>query len=437
MLTSAFKAAVARQIITPPHGIYQIGYGDRTRGNRGMHDDLTATALLFDDGNKRLALVACDLLCLNEFIVDRIRSAVGFGTDVLVCCSHTHSGPIGYADEKSNRLSRGYIDSLVQRVAQAVQQAQSQLQPAQLTWSQSSAAIAVNRRERQADGHIEIGINPDGPVDRGVNVLSVLSASGARLATLVNFACHGTVLGPDNLLISADWIGAMRRRVENELGGMALFLQGATGDLNPEMGWKTPGVWELMQRQGEQVADAAISACQQNAEPLKGAPVGLVRQEIWLPFEAEANTPTPPTDYRKKILVMDNLPAWMSFLTDSLLRQRYPWRSRIEARAGHWATPLRVNTARIGDLGLVTFGSETFTELGMAARAASPARHTLFASITDGCIGYLAPAESHAQGGYEIEVTPYAYRFPGKLEAGCADLALQAARQGLKALFPD
>jgi hypothetical protein len=52
---------------------------------------------------------------------------------------------------------------------------------------------------------------------------------------LVNFACHGTVLGPDNLLVSADWIGAMRSRVEADLGILTLFLQGAAANLNPDM----------------------------------------------------------------------------------------------------------------------------------------------------------------------------------------------------------
>ena len=54
------RAGIAREIISPPQGIYLIGYGDRTKGNTGIHDDLTATALVLDDGRTRLALVACD-----------------------------------------------------------------------------------------------------------------------------------------------------------------------------------------------------------------------------------------------------------------------------------------------------------------------------------------------------------------------------------------
>ena len=56
MNETILKAGVARQIITPPPGIYLIGYGDRSKGNRGVHDDLTATALALEDGSLRYRL---------------------------------------------------------------------------------------------------------------------------------------------------------------------------------------------------------------------------------------------------------------------------------------------------------------------------------------------------------------------------------------------
>lgn len=427
---SDFKAGAARQIITPPRGIFLIGYGDRTQGNRGVHDDLTATALALDDGQTRLAIVALDLLMLNEFIVDRVRAGVGADCEVILCCSHTHSGPIGYADERSPGGSRAYMDWLVERIVLTVQQALNGLQPARLAWSQGEAEIAVNRRERQADGHIEIGVNPEGPVDRSVQVLSVLAVDGARLATLVNFACHGTVLGPNNLLASADWVGYMRGEVEGQLGGLALFLQGATGDMNPSMGWGKERVWDMARSQGQQVAEAVAAACRAGMEPLDGTPVRMTRGEAWLALEARAKSASPPRTYRDKLLGLARLPRWMGFLTDWLLRTRFPWKSRIEAREGWWSVPLRVNTARIGDLALVTFAAETFTEIGQAVKAQSPARHTLFASVSDGSVGYLFTAEAYPQGGYEVDVAPYAYRYPARFSADSAERAMQVVRDG-------
>ncbi len=445
------RAGVARRIITPPKGIFLIGYGDRTKGNLGVHDDLTASALVFDDGKTRLAILALDLLAINEFVVDRVRARLA-GTEVLLCCSHTHSGPIAYADEKSSRLNREYIDLLVERILEAVHEATDNLAPARLEWSQGEADIAINRRERQPDGHFEIGRNPDGVVDRSVQVVSVYSlgpnppvppslpgkggAGGIGLiATLVNFHCHGTVLGPDNYLVSADWIGAMRAKVEKELGGMVLFLQGATGNLNPDMYWNDARAFEMVREEGERVGAAVVTACRQKSEKLRGTPLGILRREAWLPLEVEAVTSHPPKSYRRPLLSMAGLPSWMGFLTDLLLNYRYPWKSRIEARNGVWSVPMRINAARIGELGLVTFGAETFTEIGMAVKAQSPAKRTLFASLTDGCISYLHTAAAHAEGGYEVDVAPYAYRYPGRLAAACESIVLDSALAMLTRLW--
>ena len=206
MSESKLLAGIARRFITPPKGIFLIGYGDRTKGNVGTHDDLTATALVLVDGTKHIAIVALDMLTINEFIVDRVRARLA-PTDVILSCSHTHSGPIAYADKKSSRKNREYINSLVDNIVDAVQSAEANLLPARLEYAQGEASVGINRRERMPDGHFEIGRNPDGPRDKSVQVVSVFTnpplpreRGQGDVATIVNYACHGTVLGPDNLL---------------------------------------------------------------------------------------------------------------------------------------------------------------------------------------------------------------------------------------------
>lgn len=132
---------------------------------------------------------------------------------------------------------------------------------------------------------------------------------------------------------------------------------------------------------------------------------------------------------------MGKLPRWMAFLAESILNHRYPWKSRIEERDGYWSVPMRINALRIGELGLVTFGAETFTEIGMAVKTASPARETLFASVTDGCISYLHTAAAHEEGGYEVDLAPLAYRYPGRLQAVCEKMALEESKRMMKNLW--
>ena len=434
MIPSTLYAGVARRTISPPKGIFLIGYGDRSKGNIGVHDDLTATALVLDSGGIRMAVVALDILTINEFIVDRVRARL-LPTEVLLCCSHTHSGPIAYADEKSPRKNREYIDSLVENIVAAVVDGQASLRPARLEYSSGEASVGINRREKMPDGRMEIGRNPEGVRDRALQVVSVFNESGARLATLVNYACHGTVLGPGNLLVSADWIGEMRRKVESEIGGNALFLQGAAANINPDMYWEDARAYEKVAEQGHAVAESVLAAVGSGSVPLQSDSLGIARAEAWLPTETRAETPRPPKNYGKPLLSLANMPGFMAVFADLLLSQRYPWKSVIEAREGFWSVPMRITVVRIGELALVTYAAETFTEIGMKVKADSPAAHTLFASVSDGCISYLHTAESHPEGGYEVDIAPLAYRYPGRLQAGCEKIALDATHQVLKKLW--
>ena len=426
-LQGEIQAGVARRLINPSTGIFLIGYGDRTKGNKGVHDNLTATALVLVDSATRIALVALDMLAINEFVVDRVRARAA-PTEVILCCSHTHSAPIAYAGVESPRKNRAYIDGLVENIVAAVQEAEAGIVPACIEIASGSAGIAINRREKKPDGHMEIGQNPTGVVDRSLQVVSILKRNGERLATLVNFACHGTVLGPDNLLVSADWIGAMRRRVEVELGGLALFLQGAAANLNPNMYWEDARAFEMVEEQGRKVADGVLGALAEGSKPLDGTPLRIERAEAWLPTEVSVNSSHPPKNYGKPLLAMAKLPGWMAFLADPLLNQRYPWRPRIKARDGWWSVPMRINALRIGDLALVSFAAETFTEIGLSIKETSPAKQTLFVSLTDGCISYLHTAESHPEGGYEVDVAPLAYRYPGRLKAECEAIAFERVK---------
>jgi neutral ceramidase len=412
---------VGRENISPPPGIYLIGYGNRSKGNRGVHDELTATALAVDDGLHRAVIVACDLLAINEHTVARVQAQTG--SNIVICCSHTHSAPITYAGQRSARKNRDYATYLVGQIVKAVKDAQANQQPALLRWGRGEADIALNRRERKHDGHIEIGVNPTGPIDRSLGVLQAQTSDGKVIVTLVNFQCHGTVLGPKNMLVSADWIGAMRCTLEQQTGSLVMYLQGATGDLNPKHTWGKDD-FEAVQAIGAKVAGQVAKEIPVLAS-VSGETVSFHQEQVWLPLEAEARGTSPPTTYRAVLARMAHVPR---FLVDFILNYRYPWKTHITAREGYWSVPVVLTHIRLGEVAIYALGAEVFTEIGMAIKQASHATPTLFASVSSGCIGYLPTASEHALGGYEVDISPYLYRMPGRLNADSADRVLEAVR---------
>jgi neutral ceramidase len=433
------RAGAARAIITPPLGIYLIGYGDRTTGSQSVHDDLTATALILDDGTTPLVVMALDMLALNEHVVARVRAGIEEhwqvpGERIMICCSHTHSGPIAYADERSKRTHRQFIDGLVEKLVAVVGEALVDRVAATLAWSRGEAEIAINRREVLPDGKVVIGVNPDGPVDRSLNVVQVSrQEDGRSLVTLVNLACHATVLGPKNHAISADWPGAMRRVVEAATGALCMFLQGATGNLNPHHEWGADDE-EAMEQLGRGGAQQVLQLLAV-AEPFNTVPLGALSETVWLPIVPVMQPGgTQPVTYQEVLAKQTSVPKSM---VDRVLNARYPWKTTLEQRDGRWHTPMELQAFRLGECVVVAHAAETFNEIGAAIKEASPAPIALFCGYSNGCVGYLPTEVAHALGGYEVELTPYIYRMPGLLDPGCEVLVTERSVEMMQALVSD
>ncbi len=253
-------AGVCETNITPPPDVWMGGYAGRGRAI-GVHDELYARVLVLDNGRTRLALIAADLAAIPEWLAEaRATIAAEIGTvpeAVMLHCTHTHGGPYVYPYRGMGEPDEAYNSLLLRKLAGAARQAASNLQPAHLTYGESSTQIGVNRRETKPDGSVVIGHNYGGAVTPLVQVLCVNGADGRTFALLFSHACHPTTMGRDNRLLTADWPGAAvsrlkeRFRAESADTGIAadalpFFLQGCCGDINP----LRRGTWADVQHNG-------------------------------------------------------------------------------------------------------------------------------------------------------------------------------------------
>ncbi len=426
---TVLRAGVARRTISPPPGIFLMGYGNREQGNLGIHDELYATTLVFDDGTTRAALITADHTFINAKVVAQIKEQLatsGFSEDaVFVCCSHTHAGPIGYADEDSRPEDRDYIADLIDRLTGSALDALRCAQPATLSAGADEAEININRRERSADGSIVIGNNPLGLVDHSVQVVQVRDPFDHPLATLVNYACHPVVMGPLNRLASADWVGGMRRTVEAAIPGPVLFVQGATADVNPrKMRW-TVDSWDEVEAQGRPVGEAVLRAVGKMM-PLETGAIRARQVTHWLEL-------LPPQGYK------DAIRAFLPNATSddeirAAIQAEFPWHTEIEERGGGLYTALSAGALRVGEWALAALETEPFTETGLLIKAASPVRMTFVAGYTNGCNAYLPVASAYESGGYEVETAALFYGLPAGFAPGGAETVTESIIEMLKTL---
>lgn len=266
------SVGVARLEITAPSPHAMAGYAARTKLSTGAHDTLYATAMVLKSDTMSLAIVTLDLHSGHSA---RVESEVAkrFGiANVLLACSHTHAGPVTTAPSTYGLqipdLKFGDDDiwwrSTEDRIITAIGEAASRAVPGRMGVGMGNVYIGHNRRRVLPDGKVEMFWRnaekiPTSPVDPEITILRVDGVDGKPRVILINYACHPTVLGPDNLQLSADYVGAMRDYLEKQFpSARVLFANGAIGDINPYFDKQpiTENPWEAVRWTGETLGEA-------------------------------------------------------------------------------------------------------------------------------------------------------------------------------------
>ncbi|MHA6688832.1 neutral/alkaline non-lysosomal ceramidase N-terminal domain-containing protein [Devosia sp. A449] len=410
------RAGVAVVDITPPPGLLLSGFAARTEPATGVHDPLTVRAVVLGD----TAIVVADVIGIHEDMSAGIRARCPLpASNIIVAATHTHGAPasmehrLGAADpDFLQQLEDGCVAALIQALATAV--------PVTLTAGMGSDPdVARNRR------------HDDGPLDRAVPVLRLRRTDGSLLATILSYACHPTVLGADNRLMTADFPHFLRQKIEAERpGSVAIFLNGCTGDVN--IGHTAQASWTLAannartfanaQRLGERIADAALAAPEQ---PIGNTAAAFERM-VELPLERREG------DLAGLIASWSDEAATAEPLRRVLLKHWIDWaRDNQNAPPGNWTS--RVSLLVWGGVPIAALPGEIFAETGLAIRAACGTETAFVLSYADGTPGYIPPASEFVFGGYEVDEAHRFIGMRGSFAAGSAE-RLAAAAAALIAL---
>jgi hypothetical protein len=281
-------------------------------------------------------------------------------------------------------------------VVQVVRDALADLQPAKLGADTGASRVGMNRRKRaqggmsaltfdenatsqsfgehrtrrpvpirEFEGAIRLGANPLGTIDEEVGVLRVDTSDGAPLAVMVNYACHGTALGGRNATVCGDWIGSAMTTLEDRLGAVPIYIQGAAGDINPRFVGGLDGNVDSIERTeklGEEFAEEVVRVYGRiPTRPLESPSIRIASRTLLL-----------PRCYRELFQDFRN--------------------TAVEAPS---------TAVRIGDLTWVSFPGEMFHEIGRKVKHASPTRITFLSGYTNGSIGYFPTQAAFSEGGYE------------------------------------
>lgn len=217
-------------------GIYMAGF-DNDRIALGCHDDIWARALVLDDGTRRLAMVALDLIGTLKY-----ASYYGFAhaqamvdpaagvTDFVFSSTHNHEAPDALGLWGSDTLVDGkfplYLAFVDRQVARAVEQASRALAPV----AEVRAAETTPEGDPELRGlQVRTGCRPPFVFDDELRAIAFAGRDGRTIATLLNWGTHPESLESENVYVSSDFVDAIRSEVERELGGTAVYFSADLG----------------------------------------------------------------------------------------------------------------------------------------------------------------------------------------------------------------
>jgi neutral ceramidase len=403
---AALRGGFAKVNITPPLGIPLIGsYG---KPSDDILDELYAKALVLNDGNTAIAIVSADLLYTPmEEITNPVREIIKEKTgipeqNILICATHTHSGPEVFARTKlpskgrmpASEIDQSYLQTLIRKVASSALIAHKNMQEVKIGAAKGHIAeVVYNRRPKNGDGSVKMAFTlppevtatkkietgpegrvkvtftlPDdenepefGPIDPEVCVLRVEDVNGGIVGSLINFGCHPVCIYPHlSTSISADYPAYATGVVEQAEGGICLFTLGLAGNTVPVRRGIKPR---------QQIGKAL------GAEALRRLQMVTNTESIYLKaLKKEIKFPTKKTPSPDETVDDDKTTNYIT---------------------------TEIQVLRLGDIYILGLPGEILVEVGLEIKKKAGLENLFIVSLSNDTIGYVCHRQAYEEGGYE------------------------------------
>ncbi len=360
-----------KEDVTPYTPVYLGGYNDDLqRLSTGVKDAFYATTVaMTDPDGTTLLLIMTDLHYGYVEILNALKPMVEeefgiSGDNIMLGATHNHSGPSIHRAYNTPE-NQAYYQFFYEGVLRSIETALNDRMPATFQVGRTETEnVGFCRRYYMDDGtFFGGGTDPKSgnPVrhetdgDEEVQLVKILREGGKDIliSQWQNHACHAG----NTAVASTDWVGPMRRKVEQEVDAHFMYIQGAGADMaTSSLITEEYPVKKTCEEVGYAVADTIVSGYKDDSlfRPVKTGKINI-----------------------KKVQYTDRNPGTRSFSVE-------------------------LNAISVGDLAVATAPFEMFSGTGLDIKEKSPFEMTLIMGFTNSIGNYVGTREAFQNGGYGV-----------------------------------
>ena len=414
-------AGAAEVDITPKHPLHLAGYPFVKRDSTGTHDSLLSSALYLKAGANDVLFIGNDVIFIPKDLSLRARKRINNKTgirekNIIVSATHTHSSPStikfisGGHDKLLPPVDQTFLQQLEDGIVEAGISAFCNTQSARLSFSVADATgVGTNRHD------------PSGVSDMEAPVLLARDLADEVIACMLICNMHPTVLHDDSTLISGDFPGLARIRLQKDIfktNAPVVYHMGTAGNQSPRHVTRAK-TFEDAERIGSILSDA-VAASLNKAKELDNISIEVLQKFIELP--------------RRQMPDVDMAVANERAFSENLnkLRSKEATPQEIRSAEVNWfgaaelvnlaqmsakgtleaaydlCMPAEIQVVKIGPLIFVAWPGEIFVEYGLKIKEALPDSFVL--TLSNGELQvYVATKEAVDAGVYEANNAIFDY----------------------------
>ncbi len=417
-----FRVGAAVVDVSPTQFPIAINGGMTSRQATKINTPVNARAIVMSQDDVQVALVVVDSCMLPRELLDEAKAMAsqrtGIAADqIMISATHTHTAPAAMSCLGTD-ADPEYRVYLRIKLTEAIEQAQSQLEPAQVGWGLANAEhyTAIRRWIRRPDrvasdpfGNPTVRANmhagkewddvtgPSGPEDPDLSLIAFQSLDGRPIAVLANLSMH---YFSGQQPVSADYFGLFSDKLASQLSAesnpdarpvVGIMSHGCSGDIfRKDYTRQTPAEFDSITI--DDYAKGLVGLAKEAYQDIQyKVPATLAMAETRLQL-----------DYR---VPNQQLLQWAQQVVQEMGDRLPKTTEEVYAREQLYLHEMQtgqvvVQAIRMGEIAIATTPTETYALTGLKIKLQSPLAQTMVIELANGGDGYIPPPEQHVLGGY-------------------------------------